>query len=202
MSDDFTVFVVDDDRAVRNALALLLKAANYHCQAYDSAQAFLEAFDSDVPGCAVLDIQMPGMSGLQLQQELADSGYEIPVIFLTGHGDVPAAVQALKDGAVDFLEKPINADRLIRCVQRALHKDQSQREASRKKTDNQKRLAKLTPREAEILELVLAGTASKVIAMDLTISERTVEIHRSHIMKKLEVRNLAQLMRTYAGTEA
>lgn len=189
-----TVFVVDDDEAVRGGLRVLLQSVGLGVETYASAQEFLAAYSPDQPGCLVLDIRMPGMGGLDLQQELARRGIELPIIFLTGHADVPAAVRALKAGAMDFMEKPFNGQALLDLIQQAIRRDVGARHKSAAESDAARRVAALTAREREVVELMVAGNANKVIAGDLSISERTVEFHRSRIMKKMHARSLAELI--------
>lgn len=195
MSGGATVFVVDDDQAVRESLAMLVQSAGLAAETFESAQAFLDAYRPDRRGCLVTDVRMPGMSGLELQERLSRDDVRIPVIVLTGHSDVPAAVRALKGGAVDFVEKPFNPEALLELVQQALVKDTEIRELSAQEAELAERMALLTPREHQIMTLVVAGKANKVIAIDLSISERTVELHRGRIMKKMQARSLAELMR-------
>ncbi len=190
-----TVFVVDDDEAVRSSLRLLLKSVGLPAVAHGSAQEFLGACDVDHPGCLVLDVRMPGMSGLELQQQLNLKGAMIPVIFVTGHGDIPMAVEAMQHGAFDFLQKPFRDQELLDRVQRALARDAENR-ARLKQTDTIRgRLESLTPREREVLDLVTRGKANKVMASDLGVSQRTVEIHRARVMEKMEAGSLAELVR-------
>ncbi len=195
MATEPTVHVVDDDVAVRNALGMLLHAAQYPCRQYASASDFLDAYEPGTPGCLVLDLHMPGVDGLGLQELLASREIELPIIFLTGHANVPDAVRAMQGGAVDFMEKPFNSDRLLERVKQALQRDAENRARSRQDAVVHARRKRLTPREAEILDLILQGKASKVIAIELGISERTVELHRSRILRKLGVRNASELMR-------
>ena len=195
MNAQITVFVVDDDRAVRESLALLVQSVGLEVETFAGAGEFLDAYRPDRRGCLITDIRMPGMSGLELQERLTEDGYHIPVIVLTGFGDVPAAVRALKGGAVDFVEKPFNPQALLDLVQQALVRDTELREQAAREADLAERMALLTPREGEIMALVVAGTANKVIAIDLSISERTVELHRGRIMKKMQARSVAELMR-------
>jgi FixJ family two-component response regulator len=190
-----TVFVVDDDQAVRESLALLVQSVGIEAETFASAQAFLDAYRPDQRGCLITDIRMPGMSGLELQEQLCRDGVRIPVIVLTGHGDVPAAVRALKGGAVDFVEKPFNPQALLDLVQQAIARDEEIRELADQEAVVAERMALLTPREHEVMTLVIAGKANKVIAIELVISERTVELHRGRIMKKMQARSLAELMR-------
>jgi two-component system response regulator FixJ len=190
-----TVFVVDDDRAVRESLALLVQSVGLEVETFAGAGEFLDAYRPDRRGCLITDIRMPGMSGLELQERLTADGYHIPVIVLTGFGDVPAAVRALKGGAVDFVEKPFNPQGLLDLVQQAIVRDTELCEQAAREADLAERLALLTPREQEVMALVVAGKANKVVAIDLSISERTVELHRGRIMKKMQARSLAELMR-------
>jgi len=189
------VFVVDDDDAVRGSLRLLLKSVGLAAQPYGSAQEFLQHYTPDQPGCLVLDVRMPGMSGLELQQQLNVRGAVLPVIFITGHGDVPMAVEAMQHGAFDFLQKPFRDQDLIDRIQRALEKDRGYRQELRKREQIRERRDSLTPREQEVLELVTSGKANKVMAADLGVSQRTVEIHRARVMEKMGAASLAQLVR-------
>jgi len=195
LNTQVTVFVVDDDRAVRDSLALLVQSVGLEVETFAGAREFLDAYRPDRPGCLITDIRMPGMSGLDLQERLTEDGYHIPVIVLTGFGDVPAAVRALKGGAVDFVEKPFNPQALLDLVQQAIARDTELREQAAREADVAERVALLTPREQEVMALVVAGKANKVVAIDLAISERTVELHRGRIMKKMQARSLAELMR-------
>ena len=201
MTTEPTVHVVDDDIAVRTALGMLLQAAQFSCRQYASASEFLDGYEPGTPGCLVLDLHMPGVDGLSLQEQLASREIELPIIFLTGHANVPDAVRAMQGGAVDFMEKPFNSDRLLERVEQALQRDAEIRARSRHHADVHDRRERLTPRETEILDLILNGKASKVIAIELGISERTVELHRSRILKKLGVRNANELMRVFLPQE-
>jgi FixJ family two-component response regulator len=196
-----TVYVVDDDEAVRGALKMLLKTLGLPALSYGSAQEFLAAFDPQRPGCLVLDIRMPGMSGLELQQELNTRGALLPVIFITGHGDVPMAVEAMQRGAMDFLQKPFRDQDLIDRIHKGLEKDRAGRELLGNRERIRARLTELTPREREVLTLVTQGKANKVIAADLQLSQRTVEIHRAHVMEKMGANSLAHLVRMVMQTE-
>jgi two-component system response regulator FixJ len=189
------VFVVDDDEAVRSSTKLLLKSVGLPAVTYSSAQEFLDNYDPLQPGCVVLDVRMPLMSGLELQQLLNIRGAIIPVIFITGHGDIPMAVEAMQHGAFDFLQKPFRDQDLLDRVQRALEKDRVNRMQLREKTRIQERRESLTPREREILELMTRGKPNKVMAADLGVSQRTVEIHRARVMEKMGASSLAQLVR-------
>lgn len=202
MMPEPTVFIVDDDDAVRDALKLLMESAGLRAETYATGQAFLNACRPERAGCLVLDIRMPGLSGLELQERLSAAGISLPVIMLTGHGDVPAAVRALKAGAVDFLEKPYESERLLERIRQAIARDAEERVASDLQAEAAQRLEQLTPREREVMELVVAGKANKVIAFELHISERTVELHRGRIMRKMGVRSLPELVRLILGSGA
>lgn len=188
------VFVVDDDAAVRESLALLVKSMSLAAETYASAQEFLEHYDGTRPGCLVLDIRMPLMSGLDLQQVLASRGLDVPIIFITGHGDVSMAVQAMRAGAVDFLEKPFKDQDLLDRIYQALELDRRRRAALEDAAAVRARFATLTPREREVLERLVLGQANKVIAVELALSERTVEIHRAKVMSKTAAKSLAELV--------
>lgn len=190
-----TVFVVDDDEAVRTSLRLLLKSVGLQVETFASAQEFLDQFDPDRAGCLVLDIRMPGVSGLELQQQLNDRHSIMPIVFITGHGDVPMAVEAMQAGAVDFIQKPFRDQDLIDRINRALEKDKAMRGELRERDEIRRRMSQLTPREREVLELVTQGKANKVIAGDLNVSQRTVEIHRARVMEKMGAASLAHLVR-------
>jgi two-component system, LuxR family, response regulator FixJ len=196
-----TVCIVDDDEPVRGSLRLLLKTLGLPTLAYGSAQEFLAEFDPQRRGCLVLDIRMPGMSGLELQEELNKLGALVPIIFITGHGDVPMAVEAMQQGAMDFLQKPFRDQDLVDRINKALEKDRAGREVLNNRERLQARIAALTPREREILKLIVAGKANKVIAGDLQVSQRTVEIHRAHVMEKMEANSLAHLVRMVIEAE-
>jgi len=189
------VYIVDDDEAVRSSLRLLLKSVGLTPNAMGSAREFLTKYDPLQPGCLVLDVRMPEMSGLELQEQLNLQGAIIPVIFITGHGDVPMAVEAMQAGAFDFLQKPFRDQDLIDRIQRALEKDRSNRSALTERNTIRERLESLTPREREVLTMVTSGKANKVMASDLGVSQRTVEIHRARVMEKMGATSLAQLVR-------
>lgn len=195
MTAEPTVFVVDDDREVREAIELLMDSIGLAAASFGSAQEYLDQFDPARPGCLVLDVRMKGMSGLDLQQRLAQEPIHPPVIVITGHGDVPMAVRAVKAGAVDFIEKPFNDQTLLDAVHRALEKDGENRGEASRLASIQERLTRLTAREREILDQVVAGKGNKVIAADLSISQSTVEAHRAKVMEKMEARSLSDLMR-------
>ena len=189
-----TIFIVDDDSAVRESLAFLIRSMSLTVATFDSAQAFLAACDPALPGCLVLDIRMPGMSGLELQEELRRREVTLPIIFITGHGDVAMAVRAMKGGAVDFIEKPFNDQQLLDRINQALELDRTARAARAEQALVAARLDLLSPREREVLERIVAGQANKVIAIDLGLSERTIEIHRAKVMSKTGARSLAELV--------
>jgi two-component system, LuxR family, response regulator FixJ len=190
-----TVHIVDDDEAVRNSLRLLVKSVGLTALIFRSAQEFLGNYHPAHPGCLVLDVRMPGMSGIELQQQLNLRGAVIPVIFITGHGDIPMAVEAMQQGAFDFLQKPFRDQDLIDRIQRALEKDKKNRAELSQRARILERREALTPREREVLDLVTSGKPNKVMAADLGLSQRTVEIHRAHVMEKMGASSLAQLVR-------
>jgi two-component system response regulator FixJ len=193
--DSPVVYVVDDDDALRDALGLLLSAAGFTNLAYASAAEFLDAYDPRQHACLIADIRMPGMSGLELQTTLRAQGASLPMIFITGHGDVPMAVEAMKHGALDFLQKPFKDEDVLRRIGEALATDAERRQIDRSCERIRQRMAALTPREAEVMRRVVAGQANKVIALDLGVSQRTVEIHRARVMQKMGTRSLAELVR-------
>jgi len=189
------VFIVDDDEAVRSSLRMLIRSVGLQARAFGLANEFLEAYDPGLPGCVVLDVRMPGMSGMEMQQELNRRGATIPVVFITGHGDVPMAVEAMQHGAFDFLQKPFRDQDLLDRVQRALERDAQTRAAFTARTTIRERIRSLTPRELEVMRLVTMGKANKVIGAELGVSQRTVEIHRAHVMEKMQANSLAALVR-------
>ena len=196
-----TVFVVDDDDAVRNSLRFLLKSVGLPTQTLASATEFLQSYQQSQPGCLVLDVRMPAMSGLELQQQLNLRGATIPVIFITGHGDIPMAVEAMQHGAFDFLQKPFRDQDLIDRIQKALAKDAKTRAALKEHERIRRRLETLTPREREVLGLMTKGMPNKVMAAELGVSQRTVEIHRARVMEKSGASSLAQLVRMVMDAE-
>ena len=197
MNHDPIIFVVDDDETLRDSLRWLLESLQLHVQTYASAQEFLLTYDPVQPGCLLLDVRMPEISGLQLQDILKKRGIRIPIIIITGHSDVSMAVRAMKAGAVDFIEKPFNDQELLECAQQALAIDARQRlEEERQRIDGE-RLASLTSREREVLEKVMCGHLNKTIAAELGISMKTVEAHRAKIMEKLEVHTAYELAGVY-----
>ncbi len=189
------VFVVDDDESVRGSLKFLLESVGLESRTFPSATEFLVAYDPGEPGCLVLDVRMPGMSGLELQQLLNLRGAVIPVIFITGHGDIPMAVEAMQHGAHDFLQKPFRDQDLIERIQQALAKDARARTALTQHDSIRARLATLTPREREVLALIAQGKPNKIMAYELKLSQRTIEIHRARVMQKSGASSLAQLVR-------
>jgi two-component system response regulator FixJ len=195
MAEASTVYIVDDDEAVRESLELLLESVDQHCTSFASATDFLEAFDIDMSGCMVLDIRMPGMNGMELQRKLNELHSILPIIFVTGHGDVPMAVEAMQHGAVDFIQKPYREQDLLDKINQALQLDREQRSILQEKQAIIERMEKLTPREREVMDMMIDGNANKVIAIDLGISQRTVEIHRSRVMEKMGTHSLAHLVR-------
>jgi two-component system, LuxR family, response regulator FixJ len=190
-----TVFIVDDDGAVRDALKFLMRSVGHPVETYASAFEFLDAYRDDKPGCLVLDIRMPGMSGLELQEKLLERRAIVPIIFITGHGDVPMAVEAMQAGALDFIQKPFHDQDLLDRINQALTKDAVNRHALGELNSIRERMASLTPREREVMDLVVHGRANKVIAGDLGLSQRTVEIHRARVMEKMHASSLAHLVR-------
>lgn len=191
---DQCVFVVDDDEAMRDSMAWLLEANGLKVRMFASAAAFLAAYHEDMAGCLVLDVRMPGMNGLELHERLQALRSTLPVIFVTGHGDVPMAVSALKKGATDFIEKPFNNKEILGLIEQCLAAEREQFSQRRRRAEIGKRLASLTPREREVMELMAAGRLNKQIADDLGISIKTVEVHRGRVMDKMEVRSLAELV--------
>jgi FixJ family two-component response regulator len=189
------VYVIDDDDGMRRALNLLLSTVGYKTLVFANPADFLAQFDPDTHGCLVLDIRMPGMSGLELQQHLNRTGSMLPVIFITGHGDVPMAVQAMKEGAFEFIQKPFRDQDLLDRINHALQQDAETRGNLARRADIVRRLETLTPRERQVMDMVVDGSANKVIAIDLNLSERTVEIHRAKVMEKMGARSVAHLVK-------
>lgn len=190
-----TVFLVDDDGSVRRGLSRLLKATGHQVEAFVSAEAFLAAVRPDRPGCLILDVRLPGVDGMDLQRRLRQAGYSLPIVFLTGHGTVPMSVQAMKDGAIDFLTKPVNDNELLAAVDQALERDRRARAEQTETALLRKRIEKLTPREFEVFTFVIAGQLNKQIAQALRISEKTVKVHRARVMEKMGVESVADLVR-------
>ena len=190
-----SVMVVDDDSGVRNAMRALLKSVGLESALFGSAQEFLATYKPEQPGCLLLDIRMPGMSGLELQQQLNLRGAVIPVIFMSGHADIPMAVEAMQHGAFDFLQKPFRDQDLLDRIQRAIAKDVETRKSLGEHSRIKKHLESLTPREREVLDLMTQGKQNKTIGQDLGVSPRTVEIHRARVMEKMNVQSVAELVR-------
>jgi len=201
VSDAATVFIVDDDAAVRDSMTMLLDTVGLPSKSYSSADEFLAAYDHDSPGCLLLDIRMPGMSGIDLQEQLRARHAITPIIFITGHGDVPMAVEAIQGGAIDFLQKPFRDQELIDRITAAMKSDKEVRQELGKKRELQSRFESLTPREKDVLELIVQGHANKVVAYKLGVSQRTVEIHRARVMEKMRARSFAQLVRMSMALE-
>ncbi|MEI2781837.1 MAG: response regulator [Candidatus Competibacter sp.] len=197
-----TVFLIDDDQAVRDAVGLLLQASGLAVETFASATDFLDAGVVQRPGCLVLDVRMPGLSGLDLQRQLQLKGDRIPIIFMTGHGDVPMAIRAMKAGAFDFIEKPFQGQTLLARIQEALALDARERGRQARRAEAAARVALLSPREREVLDRVVEGQYNKVIAAELGISLSTVEIHRKRVMEKLQAESLSDLIRLLARLNA
>ena len=192
-----TVFIVDDDAAIRFAMQALMDSVNLNHEIFASADEFLEKITEQRPGCLVLDIRMPGLGGLELQEELIKRGNTLPIIFITGHGDVPMAVEAMQKGAVDFIQKPFRDQELLDRIREALATDEERREEQQAHAEVASRLARLTNREREVFDLVVTGKRNKVIAYELGVSQRTVEIHRARVMEKMQARSLADLVKMH-----
>lgn len=190
-----TIFVVDDDPGVRQSLEMLIRAIGQSVETYASAGEFLDAYTSERPGCLVLDLRMPGMSGLELQEELGSRGSNLPVIFITAHGDVPTAVDAVKGGAIDFIQKPFRDQDLIEKIELALEQNERALEETAERGDVQARVASLTSRERQVMDIVVDGRTNKAMATELGLSERTVEIHRARVMSKMGADSLPDLVK-------
>ena len=190
-----TVFVVDDDQAMRNSLKWLIESVGVQVESFASADEFLAEYQPGCSGCLVLDVRMPGMSGLDLQEYLAEHNIQIPVVIITGHGDVPMAVRAMKSGAIDFIEKPFNDEVLLDAIRRAIAHEEQQRSHYSENLRVQERLAHLTPREREVMEMVTDGRSNKEIANSLGVSAKTIEAHRARVMEKMQAGSLAELVR-------
>jgi len=192
-----TVFIVDDDPAIRFAMQALMDSVNIEHEIFASGDEFLEGVNDHRAGCLVLDIRMPGLGGLELQEELVKRGSTLPIIFITGHGDVPMAVDAMQKGAVDFIQKPFRDQDLLDRIREALKTDQERRAEQKKHAEVAERLSRLTNREREVFDLVVTGKPNKVIAYELGVSQRTVEIHRARVMEKMQARSLADLVKMH-----
>jgi len=189
------VYIVDDDVAVLDALGMLMKSAGLEVEGFRSAQNFLDSFNPDSSGCLLLDVRMPDISGLQLQEILNERKITIPIIFITGHADIPMAVQAMKKGALEFIEKPFNHEELINCIHRALMLNSANTHKLKQRQLIINRIKQLTPRELEVMKKIVAGELNKTIAFDLGVSQRTIEIHRAKVMQKMRALSLAHLVR-------
>ena len=196
---DVKIYIVDDDEAFRDSLSWLLESNGFEVELFASATEFLESCKSGKPGCLVLDIRMPGMTGLELQEKLNKKGIRTPIVFVTGHGDIPMAVSAVKRGAMDFIEKPFNEGDMLELIRNALVLDVQRRESDKQQALIYSRLAKLTSREREVMECVIAGKPNKLIADQLGITVKTVEAHRAKVMDKMKVNSLAELVQLVAG---
>jgi FixJ family two-component response regulator len=189
------VFVVDDDPSVRSSTERLVRSAGFKVKTFGSAKEFLESFRPEGPACLVLDVRLPGQSGLDLQRELTGSGVQIPIIFMTGHGDIPMSVRAMKAGAAEFLTKPYRKNDLLEAIRASIERDRASRKERLEAGALRQRYEQLTPREREVMALVVAGLLNKQIAGELATSERTIKFHRAHIMQKMEAESLAELVR-------
>jgi FixJ family two-component response regulator len=190
-----TIFVVDDDASIRKSLGRLLKSAGHAVEAFASAAEFLHREHFEGVGCLILDVQMPDLNGIELQKALAEKDYCLPIIFITGHGDIPMSVRAMKSGAVDFLPKPFSDDVLLKAIEQALARCRQERETRSEISEIRSRLAALTPREREVLEHVVTGKLNKQIAADLGAAEKTIKVHRGRVMQKMKVQSVAELVR-------
>ncbi len=202
MQDQATVLVVDDDAAVRDSLEELMRSAGLATQTYDSATDFLARYDGSRPACLLLDICMPGINGLQLQEQLNERRLDLPVIVITGHGDVPMATQSFKLGAVEFIQKPFDDEHLLTCIRQHLEQDEERSRHRLWEDEMAKRIARLSGRELEVMDLVVDGYSNKCIAAQLGITQRTVEVHRAHVMKKMEAGSVPELVKMILSSGA
>ncbi len=197
-----TIFVVDDDEAVRDSLGLLMESVGLPVETFDSCHAFLDAYTDERSGCLLLDIRMPGMNGIRLQAELLERQSTLPIIFITGHGDIPMAVEAIKRGAADFIPKPFRDQELLDRIDKILNDDKKSREDKQENEAINQRIASLTQRESEVMRLMVDGKANKVIAIELDISQRTIETHRARVMEKMQATSFAQLVSMVTRAES
>ena len=195
MNDDQTIFIVDDEKSVRDSIKFLMESIGLKAQVFTSAQEYLDQFDVNAPGCLITDIRMPMMSGLDLQQKLTEKAIHPPIIMITGHGDVPMAVSAIQQGAIDFVEKPFNNQKLLDIVYKALEIDATRRGENTKLGDIQKKYQYLTDKEKQVFELIIKGILNKQIAQELFVTQSAIEARRAKIMEKMQANNLSDLMR-------
>ena len=202
MSTPSRIYIIEDDDAVRDSLQMMLESIGREVMAFSSADSFLQSYSQDMAGCIVLDIRMPGMNGMELQRKLNEINSILPIIFVTGHGDVPMAVEAMQQGAVDFVQKPYREQELLDKISLAMKLDEENRSSLQQRQVIIECIQELTPRELDVMRLMVEGKANKVIAIDLNISQRTVEIHRARVMEKLNANSLAHLVRMYLAVES
>ncbi len=194
MNTEVKIFIVDDDESIRHSLRWLLESVKLQVSTFSSAEEFLQNVDTDHAGCLILDVRMPGMNGMELQQALIARTSTLPIIILTGHGDVPMAVRAMSEGAFDFVQKPFNGPQLLDRVESAIAHSQQLLKEKYRRSELQSRYALLTPRERQVMEFIIAGNANKVIAIEMDIGQRTVEVHRHRVMEKMQAHSVAELI--------